>query len=212
MFAVRVVFVHIFMAGNCDSQSSGVNTVKTAQVPKIHKSKPQGILLYFLLGHDTSSRTAYRYASWTLLTYRFGDLPLLVAAGLMAIPIYELVSTLKAGKQEEIRHHGQVVLNQITDKLKMALDLVDVRVLDHIVVTGEECIPEHLEALTDKMQECGFAIETTATSVTVGEATEWQGTDISTSPYPGFPTDLQAQFMALMTQAGGSSVITECIF
>ena len=79
-------------------------------------------------------------------------------------------------------------------------------------VTVEECIPEHLEALTDKMRECGFAIETTATSVTVGEAAEWQGTDISTSPYPGFPTDLQAQFMALMTQARGSSVITEGIF
>jgi UDP-N-acetylglucosamine 1-carboxyvinyltransferase len=79
-------------------------------------------------------------------------------------------------------------------------------------VTVEECIPEHLEALTDKMRECGFAIETTATSVTVGESAEWRGTDISTSPYPGFPTDLQAQFMALMTQASGSSVITEGIF
>jgi UDP-N-acetylglucosamine 1-carboxyvinyltransferase len=79
-------------------------------------------------------------------------------------------------------------------------------------VTVEDCIPQHLEALTDKMQECGFPIETTATSVTVGEAEEWRGTDISTSPYPGFPTDLQAQFMALMTQARGSSVITEGIF
>jgi NADH-quinone oxidoreductase subunit L len=42
-----------------------------------------GVLLYFLLGHDTASQAAHRYASWTLLTYRFGDLPLLLAAGLL---------------------------------------------------------------------------------------------------------------------------------
>lgn len=42
-----------------------------------------GILLYFLLGHDTRSRPAYRYAFWTWITYRFGDLPLVLAAGLL---------------------------------------------------------------------------------------------------------------------------------
>jgi NADH-quinone oxidoreductase subunit L len=42
-----------------------------------------GVLLYFLLGHDTGSQAAHRYAAWTLLTYRFGDLPLLLAAGLL---------------------------------------------------------------------------------------------------------------------------------
>jgi len=42
-----------------------------------------GVLLYFLLGHDMTSRSAHRYAAWTLLTYRFGDLPLLLAAGLL---------------------------------------------------------------------------------------------------------------------------------
>ena len=40
----------------------------------------------------------------------------------------------------------------------------------------------------------------------------WNAVDISTAPYPGFPTDLQAQFMALMTVANGTSVITERIF
>jgi NADH-quinone oxidoreductase subunit L len=42
-----------------------------------------GVLLYFLLGHDTRSRPAYRYAFWTWITYRFGDLPLLLAAVLL---------------------------------------------------------------------------------------------------------------------------------
>ncbi len=42
-----------------------------------------GVLLYFLLGHDARSRAAHRYASWTLITYRLGDLPLVLAAGLL---------------------------------------------------------------------------------------------------------------------------------
>jgi UDP-N-acetylglucosamine 1-carboxyvinyltransferase len=79
-------------------------------------------------------------------------------------------------------------------------------------VTVEDCVPTHLQALTDKMQECGFQITTDATSITVAKTDRWGATDISTSPYRGFPTDLQAQFMALMTQAKGTSVITEGIF
>jgi UDP-N-acetylglucosamine 1-carboxyvinyltransferase len=79
-------------------------------------------------------------------------------------------------------------------------------------VTVEDCVPEHLEALTVKMRECGFDITTGDTSISVAPADSWTATDITTSPYPGFPTDLQAQFMALMTQARGTSVITEGIF
>ena len=62
------------------------------------------------------------------------------------------------------------------------------------------------------MQDCGFRISTDESSITVGKTDSWSATDISTSPYPGFPTDLQAQFMALMTQAQGTSVVTEGIF
>ncbi|MDH5621284.1 MAG: UDP-N-acetylglucosamine 1-carboxyvinyltransferase, partial [Gammaproteobacteria bacterium] len=50
------------------------------------------------------------------------------------------------------------------------------------------------------------------TSISIGACDSWKATDISTAPFPGFPTDLQAQFMALMTQAEGTSVITEGIF
>ena len=42
-----------------------------------------GVLLYFLLGHDTRSPSAYRYAFWTFFTYRLGDLPLVLAAGVL---------------------------------------------------------------------------------------------------------------------------------
>ena len=79
-------------------------------------------------------------------------------------------------------------------------------------VTVEDCVPAHLEALTDKLEDCGFEIDTGESSVTVNALDQWGATDVSTAPYPGFPTDLQAQFMALMTQARGTSVITEGIF
>ena len=79
-------------------------------------------------------------------------------------------------------------------------------------ITVAECVPGHLQALIDKMRECGFSISTDGSSITLDAAERWTSTDVSTAPYPGFPTDLQAQFMALMTQAHGTSVITEGIF
>src|SRR5690606_34980409 len=79
-------------------------------------------------------------------------------------------------------------------------------------VTVDDCEPSHLLALFDKLQESGFSVRTEAGSATVEAAGQWTGTDVATAPYPGFPTDLQAQFMALMTQAQGTSVITEGIF
>jgi UDP-N-acetylglucosamine 1-carboxyvinyltransferase len=79
-----------------------------------------------------------------------------------------------------------------------------------VTVTG--CVPGHIDALTRRMAECGFEIESGADWVRVKPCREWRAVDISTAPYPGFPTDLQAQFMALMTLANGTSVITERIF
>jgi len=79
-------------------------------------------------------------------------------------------------------------------------------------VTVNQCVPSHLQSLIDKMRECGFSIHTDDKSVSVDAADEWTGTDVATAPYPAFPTDLQAQFMVLMTQASGTSVVTEGIF
>lgn len=84
-------------------------------------------------------------------------------------------------------------------------------------ITGGEttvtnCNPGHIEALTQKLKESGFEVTSTEDSITLHKATNWKGLDITTAPYPGFATDLQAQFMAVMTQAEGSSVITENIF
>ncbi|MCB0351095.1 MAG: UDP-N-acetylglucosamine 1-carboxyvinyltransferase [Bdellovibrionales bacterium] len=79
-------------------------------------------------------------------------------------------------------------------------------------VTVTKCHPEHLPALIEKMRESGFKISHDKNSITVHKCNSWSGVDITTAPHPAFPTDLQAQFMALMTQAEGTSVISETIF
>lgn len=79
-------------------------------------------------------------------------------------------------------------------------------------VTVKNCRPTDIEALIYKMKESGFKIQVGHDNVTVLPQETWRGLDVTTAPHPGFPTDLQAQFMALMTQAQGTSVITETIF
>ena len=84
-------------------------------------------------------------------------------------------------------------------------------------ITGGEvavrsCRPDHLEALVIKMRESGFRIDVEADTLIVRECSSWKGVDVTTAPHPAFPTDLQAQFMAVMTQARDTSVITETVF
>ncbi|HAU29369.1 MAG TPA: UDP-N-acetylglucosamine 1-carboxyvinyltransferase [Rhodospirillaceae bacterium] len=80
-------------------------------------------------------------------------------------------------------------------------------------ITLEGARADHLQCALGKLVEAGADIEITADSITVGRTSgPLLGVDIMTEPYPGFPTDLQAQFMALMTLAEGASMITETIF
>jgi UDP-N-acetylglucosamine 1-carboxyvinyltransferase len=80
-----------------------------------------------------------------------------------------------------------------------------------ILLTGVE--PEHVRTIIEKLRFSGAAIEPEGRdSLHVVGNVEIKAQDITTSPYPGFPTDMQAQFMVLMTQAQGTSIITETIF
>ena len=79
-------------------------------------------------------------------------------------------------------------------------------------VTVTKCVPKDLDSLLNKLHDCGFDVEAGEDWIRVKACGEWLATDVDTAPHPGFPTDLQAQFMALMTQAKGTSVITERIF
>jgi UDP-N-acetylglucosamine 1-carboxyvinyltransferase len=72
---------------------------------------------------------------------------------------------------------------------------------------------DQLEAVTQTLTQARVAVAPTARGVRVGRINgELAGVDVMTEPFPGFPTDLQAQFMALMTAASGAAMITETIF
>ncbi|MBC7742649.1 MAG: UDP-N-acetylglucosamine 1-carboxyvinyltransferase [Bdellovibrionaceae bacterium] len=79
-------------------------------------------------------------------------------------------------------------------------------------VTVTKCQPHDLDALINKMRESGFKIDIKENSMRVHPLSSWDGVDVTTAPHPLFPTDLQAQFMALMTVAKGASVVTETVF
>ncbi|HZE88752.1 MAG TPA: UDP-N-acetylglucosamine 1-carboxyvinyltransferase [Verrucomicrobiae bacterium] len=80
-------------------------------------------------------------------------------------------------------------------------------------LTVSGCRPEHLAAPLDRLVQAGAHVQIAADSVrVVGNRGGLCGRDVVTAPYPGFATDLQAQYMTLMTQAEGPSVITEAIF
>jgi UDP-N-acetylglucosamine 1-carboxyvinyltransferase len=80
-------------------------------------------------------------------------------------------------------------------------------------LTIENCAPEHLGAVVAKMQQNGARVDAVdKTTLRVRPAETLVGADMTTEEYPGFATDMQAQYMALATQAAGASVVTETIF
>jgi UDP-N-acetylglucosamine 1-carboxyvinyltransferase len=80
-------------------------------------------------------------------------------------------------------------------------------------LTLTNCAPEHLGSVIAKMEQAGVHIETVdKTTLRVRAAKKLVASDVNTEEYPGFATDMQAQYMALATQAEGASVITETIF
>ena len=76
----------------------------------------------------------------------------------------------------------------------------------------ENVLCEHLKPVIAKLKEAGVTIEEDVDSVRVRASGPLKAVDIKTLPYPGFPTDMQAQFMAMMTIVNGTSVITETVF
>ncbi len=78
-------------------------------------------------------------------------------------------------------------------------------------VNVENILSEHIFSVTDKLKDIGVKITTGNNSIRV-KGGDLRGVDIKTLPYPGFPTDLQAPMLSLVTNAKGTSIITETIF
>jgi UDP-N-acetylglucosamine 1-carboxyvinyltransferase len=76
----------------------------------------------------------------------------------------------------------------------------------------KSCRPEHLAAIIQKLSEAGLSISSDGDTVEVSRKGRIRSVNIETQPFPGFPTDMQAQLMALMTLGNGVSLIKERIF
>jgi len=99
----------------------------------------------------------------------------------------------------------------IPDRIEAATFIIAGALTDgDLNVSG--CEPKHLDALLQKLEQVGVKTKSKGDSVRVEGSSRLQAADANTEEYPGFPTDVQAQYMALATQAEGSSVITENIF
>ncbi|MEZ7172522.1 UDP-N-acetylglucosamine 1-carboxyvinyltransferase [Sporosarcina sp. OR05] len=79
-------------------------------------------------------------------------------------------------------------------------------------ITIDNVIPFHVEALTAKLREMGVTVEEREEQIFIPKANKLQAVDVKTLVYPGFPTDLQQPFSVLLTQAEGSSVISDTIY
>jgi UDP-N-acetylglucosamine 1-carboxyvinyltransferase len=138
----------------------------------------------------------------------------------------EIVSLANALNQMGARVNGAGTAI-ITIEGVNALSPADIRIIPDRIETGtfmvaaaatggdiliKGCNPDHIGGIINKLKAAGTTIETFTDSVRVRGTAPIQSVDIKTTPYPGFPTDMQAQFMTLMTIAGGSSMIHEAIF
>jgi UDP-N-acetylglucosamine 1-carboxyvinyltransferase len=85
--------------------------------------------------------------------------------------------------------------------------------ITHSDITLSPVVPDHLTAVLAKLKAIGVQVTTESPNcLRVVSRHQYKATDIETLPYPGFPTDMQAQFMALLTLSDGDSVITETVF
>lgn len=110
-----------------------------------------------------------------------------------------------------VRELGGTTYRIIPDRIEAATFMV-LGAITKGPITVQSCQPSHLQAVTNKLQEMGATIEVRGNAITVASAGRLRGVEIKTFPFPGFPTDVQAQFMVAMCLAEGTSLITETVF
>ncbi len=114
-------------------------------------------------------------------------------------------------KVQGVPRLGGCTYRIMPDRIEAGTFLAAAGITDgELLVTG--CPFEELDAVVIKMREMGMFIEPTAEGVLARRGTALRGVDVTTQPYPGFPTDMQAQIMTLMCLAEGSGIINETIF
>lgn len=110
-----------------------------------------------------------------------------------------------------VEHLGSTEYCIMPDRIEVGT-LMCATAITHGDVIIKNAIPSHEQALIAKLKEAGVKITQGNTGIRVRSSGRLHSVDVKTLPYPGFPTDMQAQFMALMSLAQGTSIITENIF
>jgi UDP-N-acetylglucosamine 1-carboxyvinyltransferase len=124
--------------------------------------------------------------------------------------------TIEGAGTESIVVHGGDALHAlhhrvVPDRIELGTFLVAGALMgDGLRIVGG--IADHQAVLIDKLRQTGATIRVDGDALSVDRAKRPHAVDVQTAPYPGFPTDMQAQFMALMAIAEGTSVISETIF
>jgi UDP-N-acetylglucosamine 1-carboxyvinyltransferase len=110
-----------------------------------------------------------------------------------------------------VKHLHPVQYRVIPDRIEGGTFMAAAAVTGGEVHIGH-CRPDDMMAVVDRLQNIGVTVETNGDGCTVAANGHLKPADITTQPYPGFPTDLQAQFMAVLALAEGNSVVIEKIF
>ena len=110
-----------------------------------------------------------------------------------------------------VKRMGGAKHTVLPDRIEAGTYLIMAGMLDSDVLI-KNIEPSHLKPVIAKLRECGVELTDVDDAIRVKSTGILKAVDITTLPYPGFPTDLQAQFMALLTTAHGSSVVMETVF
>lgn len=134
----------------------------------------------------------------------------------LALVLNKMGASIQGAGTSEIRIEGRDELQPcdhaiIADRIEAATFMVAAAAAGGDVVVDHAPV-DHLESFIIKLQQTGCTVTREGTGVRVVRNGPIRPVDISTAPYPGFPTDIQAQFMVLMCLAEGRSVISETIF
>lgn len=113
---------------------------------------------------------------------------------------------------EGVSELGGVEHTVIPDRIEAGTFMVAGAMAAKESITLRRVVPEHLACVTEVLRRCGCKVETTKTTVTVHRAKNPVGANITTEPYPGFPTDMQAQMCSLFATTPGTSVVRDTIF
>jgi len=113
---------------------------------------------------------------------------------------------------EGVSELGGVEHDVIADRIEAGTFLVAGAIGARDAITIRRADPRHLGALIEVLTSCGCRVDVDGTSITLGRAANPVGGDIVTEPFPGFPTDMQAQMCALFATTPGTSVVKDTVF